>query len=387
MLGAGIEYYDIALYGYLAPILVQVFLPHLEKTTAYFFYFLFEFFASLGQIAGARYYGKIGDLHGRKKAMYVAMLGTSCVTFIISLLPTYADCGLIATALFCFARVMQSFFLGGEYNGSAIYCLEHETDHKKYGLVSGLYCAFTVTGIILASLVAMMVNILGPEYFRIAYAVSFIFAVSIYCLRKNIKETLLAAQKRNTMSTTFPLKTIILLVVSSLFFGMLYGLPTKIFNAILPIAIGINTNQLMLINTVFLVLYMFLLVIFGIISDKYGVKKVMYSSVILTAIFTYPLFLLIEINALFALCFVKTSFVLLTAAFIGPFHAMVQDLFPAQNRYSNISTYYAIGKCLATIVLASSFLVFKTYNNLQSIALILVFISFITIGVFYEKSK
>ncbi len=258
---------------------------------------------------------------------------------------------------------------------------------KKHGLVSGLYCAFTVSGIILASLVAMVVNILGSEYFRLAYALSFVLAIIIFLLRKNIKETLSLTKRHKTTPAAYPLKTIFLLIMSSLFFGMLYGLPTKIFNAILPLAIRVNTSQLMMINTIFLVLYMFLLVIFGIISDKHGFKNVMYGSVIFTAILTYPLFVLLETKSLVALCIVKASFVILAAAFIGPFHAMVQQLFSTTNRYSGISTYYAIGKCCATILLASSFLVFKTFHNLQNIGLILVLISLVTLGVFYERSK
>lgn len=386
MLGASIEYYDIALYGYLAPILVPVFLPHLEKATAYFFYFIFEFIASLFQILGARYYGKIGDSKGRKQAMYMSMFGTSSVTFAISFLPTYYHIGIWATILFCIARVAQSFFLGGEYNGGAIYCLENERNIKKHGLVSGLYCAFTVIGIILASFVATIVNILGPEYFRLAYAVSFIFCITTYILRKNIKETLSISKLDN--KTVMPDSSkfkLISLVIASLFFGVLYGMPTRVFNAILPISIGINTSQLMIINTLSLVVYLFLLVIFGKISDHYGWKKLMYGSSISTFLFAYPLFLLLETHSLILLLFVKGCFVLLTAAFIAPFHAWAQDLFYSHQRYRGISTYYAVGKCFSTILLACSFLIFKEYNSIQGISIILVFISFVTIGVFREK--
>ena len=148
MLGASIEYYDIALYGYMAPVLVQVFFPNLEKTTAYFIYFLFEFIAALFQFIGARFFGFIGDMKGRKPAMFSSMLGISIMTFAIGLLPTYEQIGWVATVFFLACRVLQRFFLGGEYNGGAIYCLEHEENHNRHGMVSGLYCAFTVLGVI-----------------------------------------------------------------------------------------------------------------------------------------------------------------------------------------------------------------------------------------------
>lgn len=62
------------------------------------------------------------------------MLGTSIVTGLISLMPGYGQLGLFSTALFILARVSQSFFLGGEYNGGAIYCLEHEKNQIDMGI-------------------------------------------------------------------------------------------------------------------------------------------------------------------------------------------------------------------------------------------------------------
>lgn len=387
MLGASIEYYDIALYGYLAPILVPNFLPYLEKTTAYFWYFIFEFIASLFQILGARYYGKIGDIKGRKHAVFLSMIGTSFVTFTISFLPTYYHIGIYATILFCIARVLQSFFLGGEYNGGAIYCLENEKNSSKHGFVSGLYCAFTVSGIIVASIVATVVNFFGAEYFRLAYAVSFIFCVIVYFLRKNMQETLSLSAKEEQKIEHSTKYILVPLVISSLFFGVLYGLPTKIFNTILPIAIGINTNLIMIINNLSLFLYITLLILFGYISDKYGWKKMMHGAAAVTVFISYPLFLLLNMHSILLILFVKVVFIILTAAFVSPFHAWAQYLFRSKQRYRGISTNYAIGKSGSTILLACSFLIFQEYNNLQVVSVILIAVSCLTVGaLFYERS-
>jgi MHS family proline/betaine transporter-like MFS transporter len=400
MLGAGIEYYNIALYGYMAPILIQIFLPTFPKIKAYFFFFLFEFFAAISQIIGAKYYGIIGDTYGRKKAMYHAIIGTSCSTFIISILPTYKTAGIIATILFLSTRIIQSFFLGGEYNGGAIYCLEHENDHKKHGLISGLYCALTIMGIILASIIATFINILGPEYFRIAYVISFLFAIYIYSIRKNIKKTSKHSSINSTNSlqkdnvyTCFKFRKLswclnykfLSVVMAALFFGILYGLPTRIFNAILPIVTGINNTQIMIMNTFFLIMYMFLVVVFGVLSDCYGIKKIMSFSLVATIIVTYPIMLLIETKSFTLILIAKGIFAILTAAFIGPFHAWAQSLFKINNRYQNISTYYSIGKCFSTLLLAYCIYIFEKYNNLTCFGLILIFIAIITLGVLYEK--
>lgn len=394
MLGASIEYYDIALYGYLAPVLVTVFLPHLPKTTAYFVYFSLEFFAALCQVLGARFFGNIGDRQGRKKAMYYAMLGTSCATFAISILPTYHLIGILSTILFATARAIQSFFLGGEYNGGAIYCLEHEKDHRKYGLISGLYCALTVTGIIAASLIATTVHALGSDYFRIAYAISFLLALGIYHIRRRIKETpeyLQTKIHRDDIKERASDKStirygLLSIAIGSLFFGVLYGVPTRLFNALIPLAVGADGQTIMILNTVFLVVYMILLIVFGTASDRFGIVEVMRTAAIGTIILTYPLMVLIETKSFPALILAKAIFAALTAGFIGPFHAWAQSFFQANSRYQNISTAYAGGKCCSTLLLAGSILLYEHTQSLSSIGIVLILTAILTVRIFYAKS-
>lgn len=391
MLGASIEYYDIALYGYMAPVLVNVFLPTIPKASAYFIYFSFEFIAALVQVLGARFYGKMGDNFGRKNAMYYAMFGTSCATFAISILPTYQSLGLFAAFLFASARAMQAFFLGGEYNGGAIYCLEHEKDKQKHSFVSGLYCALTVSGIVAASVVASIVNAMGPEYFRIAYAISFILAAATFKIRSQIIETpeyLKAAEApQKTTSVSDFRRCFASIIIASLFFGMLYGLPTRVLNALLPMALGFGSTEVMVLNSVFLVFYMVLLVVFGAAGSKYGVQKVMRYAVIAAIILTYPMMLLIETKSFMGLVFAKAVFAALTAGFIGPFHAFAQDLFQTRARYKNISIAYSIGKCGSTLLLASSFLVYEHFQSLSSVGAILIFTACLALTMFRPKQS
>jgi MHS family proline/betaine transporter-like MFS transporter len=388
MLGASIEYYDIALYGYMAPILIQVFFPYLDKTTAYFLYFLFEFFAAIFQLAGANFFGFIGDKHGRKPAMYSSIFGMSCVTFLMCMLPTYNQIGILATILFMMMRGLQSFFLGGEYNGGAIYLMEHERDNTKHSIISGLYCAFTVSGIIVASMIAFMCNKMGPEYFRIAYAISFLFAIVTYKMRLSLKETPAYTKHNKDISDTNAPKKIFILkiIIASLFFGALYGLPTRIFNALLPIAIGINSDQIMLLNTSCLILYMGLLVLAGLLANRYGATQVMRSAAITVCITSYPLMIMIQSGYWIYIIAAKIIFTILTATFIGPFHSWAQSMSNAYTRYKSISISYALGKCFSTILLACSFLIYDYIKNIAVLGIILSFIAIITTKIFYEIS-
>lgn len=388
MLGASIEYYDIALYGYMAPVLAPIFFPFLDKTTSYFAYFLFEFIVAIFQFLGAKLFGSFGDKQGRKSAMFNSMLGISIATFTICLLPTYQQIGIISTVLFFILRILQRFFLGAEYNGGAIYCLEHENDTKQHGVVSSLYCAFTVLGIILASIIAFICNKMGSEYFRIAYGFSFLLTVLILVLRKTIAETPVYLNIRKNVQLTSDYKTqkpILKIIVASLFFGLIYGIPTKVFNVLLPISLDISSNAIMLLNTLTLFLYGSLLIFAGIVSKKYSPQKLMLTVTFIASILSYPLILILSTGSWYAIIFIKIIFTILAAFFIAPFHAWTQALFIPNIRYRTISISYTLGKCISTFVISFIFIAYEYFNEIEILGILLSLFSIITMRFIYEK--
>ncbi|MEK6734455.1 MAG: MFS transporter [Pseudomonadota bacterium] len=377
MVGTAIEYYDIALYGYMAPILVQVFLPFIDKLTAYFYYFAFEVFAAICQISGSYFFGKIGDKRGRKKAMYYSMIGTSFITFFISIIPTYANIGIYAAILFAICRATQSFFLGGEYNGGAIYCLEHENNDNKHGLVSGIYGSLTVFGVLVASVVATIIMHFGKEYFRFAYALSFIFAILTYYLRKQTIETpeYLAAKKQQNKIIKFNWKIFFTIAIVSLFSGVLYGLPSRIFNVILPIATNISTETIMIINSASIVLFMILLIIFGYFGDLLKPVNLIRKTAFMVSLLVIPTIAIINIKTLVAIIIAKVIFITLSASLIGPFHAWTQSISNVHNRYVQVSTAYSLGKLGAIMTLPVTILIFEKFDSLYLSSLILAIIA------------
>jgi hypothetical protein len=99
----------------------------------------------------------------------------------------------------------------------------------------------------------------------------------------------------------------------------------------------------------------------------------------LIAIFiTYPAIMLIESKLLVGILIAKLIFAILAASFMGPLHAYAQQLFQANGRYQNISTSFAFGKCLSTLILAFTVKIYEHYNSLSLASLILVISSIIT---------
>ena len=79
---------------------------------------------------GALFFGRIGDLVGRKYAFLVTLLIMGGATALIGFLPTYASIGIVAPIILLVIRILQGLALGGEYGGAAVYVAEHVPDDK-----------------------------------------------------------------------------------------------------------------------------------------------------------------------------------------------------------------------------------------------------------------
>ena len=211
-------------------------------------------------------------------------------------------------------------------------------------------------------------------------------------MRRNMKETPVYLQESlrqeplaEIQGHSIPLirhqnrkRPFMMIVVASIFFGMIYGLPTRIFNVLLPIATGLSSTTIMVMNTTLLILYMILLITFGHVADKIGYSRLMRAACLVTMILTYPLILLIETKEIMVILIAKSVFFTLTAAFVGPFHAWAQDLFRTHYRYAKISTAYSLGKVGSTLLLSFSILLFEYHNSLRGISLILILVALLT---------
>src|SRR5271170_4059952 len=135
--GTMIEWYDFYIFGSLAVVLSPKFFPPGNDTFAYISYLATFAVGFMVRPFGALFFGRIGDLVGRKYAFLVTLSIMGGATAVIGLLPTYATAGLFAPITLLAIRVMQGLALGGEYGGAAIYVGEHVPDNRR-----GFYTSF-----------------------------------------------------------------------------------------------------------------------------------------------------------------------------------------------------------------------------------------------------
>src|SRR4249920_2832692 len=164
--GTMIEWYDFYIFGSLATVISPLFYPPGNNTLAYFAYLSTFAVGFVVRPFGALFFGRIGDLVGRKYAFLITLLIMGGATAIIGVLPTYAAIGMAAPVLLLLIRILQGLALGGEYGGAAVYVAEHVPDGRR-----GFYTSFiqiTATlGLFLSLVVILLVQrSMSPEAFR-----------------------------------------------------------------------------------------------------------------------------------------------------------------------------------------------------------------------------
>jgi hypothetical protein len=193
-LGTVFEWYDFYLYGSLTAAITTHFFSGVNETTG-FILALAAFGAGFAvRPFGALVFGRIGDLFGRKNTFLITMIIMGLSTFLVGLLPSYNDIGIIAPIALVTLRLLQGLALGGEYGGAATYVAEHAPNGKR-----GLFTAWIQTTATLGLFLSLIVIIitrstLTTEQFddwgwRIPFLVSIILlGVSIF-IRLRLQES------------------------------------------------------------------------------------------------------------------------------------------------------------------------------------------------------
>lgn len=302
-----IEWYDFYIFGSLAVTISPLFYPEGNDTLALIAYLSTFAVGFVVRPFGALFFGRIGDLVGRKYAFLVTLLIMGGATAAIGFLPTYATIGLAAPVILLLIRVLQGLALGGEYGGAAVYVAEHVPDEKR-----GFYTSFiqiTATlGLFMSLAVSIIVqNSMSREAFsawgwRVPFIISiFLVAVSLY-IRLRMKESPIFSQiKTAGMTSSRPLieafthwdnlkRVLISLFGATAGQGVVWY--TGQFYALfyLQTVLKVNARSSQYIIAIALLMAMPLFVVMGALSDRIGRKWIMMAGCLLAAVSYMPIY-------------------------------------------------------------------------------------------------
>ncbi len=378
--GTMIEWYDFYIFGSLALVLASQFFPSGNQTLAVLSTLATFAAGFAARPFGALFFGRIGDLVGRKYAFLVTLVIMGGATFIIGLLPTYAQIGVLAPIILVLLRLLQGLALGGEYGGAAVYIAEHVPDKRR-----GFYTSFIQTTATLGLFVSLIIILIvqrsmSPESFqawgwRVPFLASiFLVAISLYIRLRLQESPLFAAMKATGRTSKTPIaesfgswskwQTILTVLWGAAagqavvwYCGQFYAL-FWLQNSNQEVAAdGTITNlgnvpaaDANIIIAVALLLATPFFIVFGALSDRIGRKPVMMAGNLIAALTTIPIFSLMwgytpaggnyQPVVLVLLVFILVLYVTMV---YGPIAAFLVESFPARVRYTSVSLPYHVG--------------------------------------------
>jgi MFS family permease len=395
--GTVIEWYDFYIFGSLAAIISPLFYPPGNETVALIAYLSTFAVGFVVRPFGALFFGRIGDLVGRKYAFLVTLLIMGGATALIGVLPTFATIGYAAPAILILIRVLQGLALGGEYGGAAIYVAEHVPDDKRGFYTSFIQITATLGLFVSLAVILIIQSMMSKEAFaawgwRIPFLLSIVLVgLSLYIRLRMRESPIFSTLKEKGKTSTAPIRDSLFAPgawkrMAITLFGATAGQGvvwyTGQFYALfyLQNVLLIDKRLANIIVAIALLLGMPLFVVFGALSDRIGRKKIMMAGCLLAAICYVPIYKgmvaasnnnvaavsskpdpvtgeirLIPVTAdnqpaqlatnpnvvkLVLLVLIQVVFVTMV---YGPIAAYLVEAFPAKIRYTSLSLPYHIG--------------------------------------------
>jgi MFS family permease len=306
-MGTLIEWYDFYIFGSLAVVISTKFFPS-DNPTAAFLSTLATFAAGfVVRPFGALFFGRLGDLIGRKYTFMVTLLLMGGATFLIGCIPSFESIGYLAPILVLVLRLLQGLALGGEYGGAATYVAEHAPKGQRGYWTSWIQTTATAGLFVSLMVILLTKSTLSPEAFdtwgwRVPFWVSIIMVFVSYLIRKKMDESpAFAKAKSEGKTSTNPLKEsfgnrynlkFVLLALFGATMGQGVVWYTGQFYAMsfMKTVMNVDSSQVDGLLGIALLFGTPFFVFFGWLSDKIGRKQIMMAGMLLAILCYRPIY-------------------------------------------------------------------------------------------------
>ncbi|GAA0885562.1 MFS transporter [Sphingobacterium siyangense subsp. cladoniae] len=302
-MGTLIEWYDFFIFGSLSIVISTKFFPA-ENPTAAFLSTLATFAAGfVVRPFGALFFGRLGDIIGRKYTFMVTLMLMGGATFLIGCIPSYESIGFWAPLLVLILRLLQGLALGGEYGGAATYVAEHAPLGQRGYWTSWIQTTATFGLFISLVVILLTKGFLSESQFdswgwRVPFLLSLVMVYVSYLIRKKMKESPeFSKAKAEGKTSTNPLKesfgnrynlkfVLLALFGAAMGQGVVWYTGQFYSMSFMKTVMHLQSDQADTILGIALLLGTPFFVVFGWLSDKIGRKWIMLGGMLL-AVLTY----------------------------------------------------------------------------------------------------
>ena len=379
-IGNTVEWFDFAIYGFLATYIAAKFFPSGDDTAALLNTFAIFAAAFFMRPLGGFFFGPLGDRIGRQRVLALVILLMSGSTFAIGLVPSYDAIGVLAPLLLLVLRCLQGFSAGGEYGSGACFLAEY-APNKHRGFVVSFLVWSVVVGFLLGSITVTALEAMLSESAMESYGwrIPFLIAgvlggVGLY-IRLRLGDTpefeelresgeVAASPLKEAVTTAWkPILQIAgLVIIHNVGFYTVFTFLPSYFTKTLEFT---KMNAFVSI-TVASMVALILIPPLGALSDRIGRKPLLIAGAVGFVVFTYPLFLLLNSGSLVAAIAAHAGLAAIEAVFVSSSLAAGAELFATRVRSSGYSVGYNVSVAMfgGTAPYVATWLVDRTGNEL-----------------------
>jgi MHS family proline/betaine transporter-like MFS transporter len=355
-IGNAVEWFDFAIYGFLATFIAANFFPSGNETAVLLNTFAIFAAAFFLRPLGGLVFGPLGDRIGRQRVLAVVILLMSVATLAIGLLPTYTTIGVAAPVLLLFFRCLQGFSAGGEYGGGAVYLAEYASTERR-GLVVTFMAWSGVLGFLLGSVTVTVLQAALPAAvmesygWRIPFLIAAPLGLAGLYIRLRLDDTPEFAElSREDNVAKRPLREAVttswipILQVIGLFliFNVGYYVVFTFLPTYLIKTLHYSKTESFVSITLASLVALVLILPFAALSDRIGRRPMLIAGSLCFAVFAYPLFLLLNSGSLAAAMSAHCALAAIESVYVSTAVTAGVELFATRVRYSGFSIGYNI---------------------------------------------